>query len=123
MISQQRQEYILKIAKKEGFVSIPQTAKQLGVSVETIRRDINLLVKENLLRKIHGGAAPIKAPIRKDAPFAKRVRQNQQAKIAICTEAARMIRDGDVVTMDSGATCVVYTRKDGAYGLIVPEKE
>lgn len=106
MVSQQRQEHILKIAKKEGFVSIPQTAKALGVSVETVRRDINALCASNLLRKVHGGASPIKAPIRKDAPFARRVRQNQQAKIAICTEAARMIRDGDVVTMDSGATSV-----------------
>lgn len=106
MIRQQRQELILKIARKEGFVSIPQTAKKLGISVETVRRDINLLVQENLLRKIYGGAAPVKAPIRKDAPFARRVRQNQQAKIAICTAASRMIRDGDVVTMDSGATCV-----------------
>lgn len=104
MIRMQRQEFILKIARKEGFVSIPQTAKKLGVSVETIRRDINALCTDNQLRKIHGGAAPTKAPIRKDAPFAKRVLQNQQAKIAICTAAVRMIRDGDVVTMDSGAT-------------------
>jgi len=107
MIRMQRQEYILKIARKEGFVSIPQTAKKLGVSVETVRRDINALCQSNQLRKIHGGAAPIKSPIRKDAPYAKRVRQNQQAKIAICTAAARMIRDGDVVTMDSGATCTI----------------
>lgn len=107
MIRQQRQELILKIARKDGFVSIPKTAKKLGVSVETVRRDINLLVQENLLRKVHGGAAPVKAPIRKDAPYVKRVQQNQQAKIAICTAAARMIRDGDVVTMDSGATCTI----------------
>jgi DeoR/GlpR family transcriptional regulator of sugar metabolism len=106
MIRMQRQECILKIARKEGFVSIPQTAKKLGVSVETIRRDINALCADNQLRKVHGGAAPVKSPMRKDAPFAKRVRQNQQVKIAICTEAARLIRDGDVVTMDSGATCV-----------------
>ncbi|MBO5867610.1 MAG: DeoR family transcriptional regulator, partial [Oscillospiraceae bacterium] len=104
MIPMQRQELILKTARKEGFVSIPKTAKKLGVSVETVRRDINTLCADNQLRKVHGGAAPIKAPIRKDAPFAKRVRQNQQAKTAICTAAARMIRDGDVVAMDSGAT-------------------
>ena len=106
MVSQQRQNYILKIAKKDGFVSIPETAKKLGVSVETIRRDVNTLCATNQLRKVHGGASPIKTPIRKDAPFVRRMRENQQAKIAICTEAARMIRDGDVVTMDSGATCM-----------------
>ena len=105
MIRTQRQELILKQARKDGFVSIPKTAKKLGISVETIRRDINLLVKENLLRKVHGGAVPVKAPIRKDAPFNRRVLQNQQAKIAICSEAVKLIRDGDVVTMDSGATC------------------
>ena len=102
-----RQEYLLEKARKNSFVSIPESAKNLGVSIETVRRDINTLCAKNLLKKIHGGAAPVKLPIRKDPGFLTRIHDNQQAKITIGMEGARMIRDGDVVSMDGGATCYV----------------
>ena len=107
MVGTQRKNYILKTAQAEGFVSIPKTAEKFGVSIETIRRDINELCKSHQLKKVHGGAVPIKSPVRKDPRFTTRIRQNQQGKLAICEEAAKMIRDGDVVTMDGGATTTV----------------
>ena len=107
MRSVQRQEYLLKKAQENNFVSISKTAKALGVSIETVRRDINALCQLGQLKKVHGGAAPVKLPLRKDAGFMTRVHENQQAKIAICREAAKLIHDGDVVMMDSGATCYV----------------
>lgn len=103
----QRQTYLLEIAKKNGFVSIAKSAKHLGVSIETVRRDINVLCGKNLLKKVHGGAAPVKVAVRKDSQFMTRIHENQQAKMTIGMEAAKMIRSGDVVTMDSGATCYV----------------
>ena len=107
MISQQRQDYILKTAQKNGFVSIPKTAEKLGVSVETVRRDINALCQKNQLKKVHGGAAPVKAPIWIDEAYSVRIQRNQQGKIAIAKEAAKMIRDRSVVSFDGGATTEV----------------
>ena len=107
MVSTQRKSYILKTAQTDGFVSIPKTAKKFGVSIETIRRDINELCQTHQLKKVHGGAAPIKFPIRKDSSFMTRLRQNQHSKLAICEEAVKMIHDGDVITMDGGATTAV----------------
>ena len=107
MRSAQRQEFLLKKAQENNFVSISETGKVLGTSIETIRRDINLLCEKGQLKKVHGGAAPMKLPMRKDAGFMTRIHENQQAKLAICREAVKLIRDGDVVTMDSGATCYV----------------
>lgn len=104
MRSEERQSYILKHARKNGFISIPKTAKTLEISVETVRRDINILCSKNLLRKVHGGAAPIKTPIRKDPDFYVRIHQNQQEKIAIGKEAESLIRPGDVVALGYGAT-------------------
>lgn len=104
MRAEERQEYILNTAQEKGFVSIPKTAELLGVSVETVRRDINALFKKQLLRKVHGGATPTKSPVRKDSSFMTRIHQNQHGKIAICKEAVKIIHDGDVVTMDGGAT-------------------
>lgn len=107
MISQQRQDYILKIAQKNGFVSIPKTAKKLGVSVETVRRDINALCQKKQLKKVHGGAAPVKSPIWIDEKYSVRIQRNQQGKIAIAKEAAKMIRDRSIVSFDGGATTEV----------------
>ena len=104
MTTLERQAYLLKTAQKNGFVSIPKSAQKLGVSVETIRRDINTLCQNKQLKKTHGGATPIKSPIWKDVPFHQRVQQAPPAKVAICQEAMKMIRDGDVIALDCGAT-------------------
>ena len=82
MVSTQRKNYILKTAQAEGFVSIPKTAEKFGVSIETIRRDINQLCQLHQLKKVHGGAALVKTPVRKDPSLMTRMYQNQQGKIA-----------------------------------------
>ncbi len=108
MRSEKRREYILQVAQKDGFVSISEAAEHLRVSIETVRRDINVLCGKNLLHKARGGAIPVKLPIRKDPEYLLRIRQNQHEKIAIGNEAAAMIHDGAVVTMDGGATTYAF---------------
>lgn len=107
MRRESRQEYILQTAQQNGFVAISAAAEHLQVSIETVRRDINVLCERNLLRKARGGATPVKLTIRKDSSYLLRMRQNHHKKIAIGTEAAKLIRNGDVVTMDGGATTTV----------------
>ncbi len=110
MRTEERQKYILNVAKAEGFVSISRVAEHLNISVETVRRDINKLCDENQLKKAHGGAVPIKLPIRKDANYLMRLHLNQQEKIAIGAEAATMIRDGSVVALDCGVSIQVMAK-------------
>lgn len=114
MRTQERQQYLMKVAQKDGFVSISKTAEKFGVSVETIRRDINELCRKNQLKKVHGGAAPIKSPIWRDSSFAARTQQITPAKVAICQEAAKLIREFDVIALDCGATteCLASCLKD-----------
>lgn len=104
MTSQERQQFLMETATKEKFVSIPKTAELLGVSVETIRRDVNFLCQKNKLKKVHGGAAPIKSPLWRDGDYFSRMRRNQQGKIAIAAEAAKLIQNGSIVAFDGGAT-------------------
>lgn len=104
MRSEERKQHILKTAQENGFVSIPKTAETLGISVETVRRDINALCEKNQLRKVYGGAAPVKSPIWRNPRNVKRSAQSQQGKIAIAKEAAKMIRSRSVVALD-GSEC------------------
>lgn len=104
MRSDQRQLHIMKAAQESGFVSIPKTAKILGVSVETIRRDVDALCKKNQLKKVYGGATPIKSPRHTDESFRIRLKQNPHVKLAIVQEAIKLITDNSIVALDCGAT-------------------
>ncbi len=104
MRPEDRRKFILNTAKRFGFVSISEAAKELHVSIETVRRDINKLAAEALLKKERGGATPFKPPFRKDKSYLWRSRDNQQEKIAIGNEAANMIRGNTVVAFAPGTS-------------------
>lgn len=110
MRSVERLQYLLSKAVKDKFVSIPNSARELKVSVETIRRDINILCSQKRLKKVHGGAVPIQVPIKKDPAYAQRLRANPQGKEAIAAEAAKLVKNGDVVTLDGGATAMLVAQ-------------
>jgi DeoR family glycerol-3-phosphate regulon repressor len=52
----QRQEHILDLVRRQGFVSIDALSQQLAVTPQTIRRDINELCDDAQLQRYHGGA-------------------------------------------------------------------
>jgi DeoR family glycerol-3-phosphate regulon repressor len=54
--SDERQERILDLARHHGFVAIEDLAQRFSVTTQTIRRDINQLCEQALLRRYHGGA-------------------------------------------------------------------
>lgn len=110
MKSMERQRFLLTKASKFNFVSIPDSARELQVSVETIRRDINILCSQKKLKKVHGGAVPIHSTIRKDPAFNQRFQQNPRGREAVAAAAAKLIKNGDVVTMDGGATTLLLAK-------------
>lgn len=59
MVTQERHSKILSQLRDKEFVEVTELAAQLGVSVETIRRDLNSLEASGLLKRIHGGAASV----------------------------------------------------------------
>ena len=52
-----RQQKTLELVRERGYISIDELAQYFDVTPQTIRRDINLLADEGLLRRYHGGAA------------------------------------------------------------------
>ncbi|MGF7188337.1 DeoR family glycerol-3-phosphate regulon repressor [Robbsia andropogonis] len=52
-----RQQALLDILKRDGFVTVDELARVLTVTHQTIRRDVNQLAAQNLLRRHHGGAS------------------------------------------------------------------
>ena len=56
MFNEQRQKEILKVLEEQGRVSVEELSKSLKVSPSTIRRDLEEMEGEGLLRRTHGGA-------------------------------------------------------------------
>ncbi|MBX3578461.1 MAG: DeoR/GlpR transcriptional regulator [Rhizobiaceae bacterium] len=100
---------ILKLVQDEGTVTIARLAEKLGVSLETVRRDVKPLQADGTVLKMHGAIGlPALAG---EAPFERRMRENGDAKRAIARAAAATIRDGDSVMLDTGTTTSFLARE------------
>ncbi len=56
MIIKERHSRILSLLQEKGFAEVSELAVQMGVSVETIRRDLNALEAGGFLKRTYGGA-------------------------------------------------------------------
>ncbi|MBL0713799.1 MAG: DeoR/GlpR transcriptional regulator, partial [Desulfosarcina sp.] len=53
---QARRAKIQHLVRAKGFITIEHLAAQFSVTPQTIRRDINMLSREGVIRRYHGGA-------------------------------------------------------------------
>lgn len=58
MYAAERQQWLLNRTRDAGRLDVAATAEELDVSAETIRRDLDALERQGLLRRVHGGAIP-----------------------------------------------------------------
>ncbi len=103
-----RHSDILRLLELQGSASIAAMARELGVSMETIRRDIRPLVDGGKVLRIHGAVGL--AGQMGEAPFERRMRENAAAKKAIARHVAATIRDGDSLMLDTGTTTSFLAR-------------
>ncbi|MDX2141637.1 MAG: DeoR/GlpR family DNA-binding transcription regulator [Chloroflexota bacterium] len=107
MLTSQRKQYILNILKRDGQVVAKAVSQELGLSEDTIRRDLRELAQEGLLQRVHGGALPASPAV---VDFAHREEILIDSKIAIGKAAAHMIKDGQIVMLDGGTTATQIAR-------------
>lgn len=103
-----RQSRILESARERGTLRLSDLAAEMGVSLETIRRDVKPLTDAGELVRLHGAVRVIGDGV--EAPFERRMRDNAEAKRLIAGHVARSIADGDSVMMDTGTTTSFLAR-------------
>lgn len=108
MLSKRHTE-IMRMLADEGTVTISELAARLGVSLETVRRDVRPLTENGAVLKIHG-AVGLAGQVG-EAPFQRRMRENAEAKRRIAGEMASFIQDGDSVMLDTGTTTSFVARE------------
>ena len=111
MLTRQRKELLLARLKQDGQIVARTLSEELGLSEDTIRRDLRELAAEGLLQRVHGGALPLALPASPaTGNFAARQHISSDAKPAIARAAAAMIAPGQVVFIDGGTTAVQLAR-------------
>src|ERR1700732_2108556 len=89
-----RHEELLQMVETKGQISVDELAQRLGVSDDTIRRDLQSLEHRKLLLRTHGGAVSTALLVHRETPFLTRTNANSGAKARIGRAAAQMIVDG-----------------------------
>ena len=107
MLTSERKALILDVLRRDGRVIAKQLSRKLGLSEDTIRRDLRELAGDGRLQRVHGGALPASPAV---ANFAARRALGSSAKATIGRAAGRMIRAGQVVFLDGGTTAVQLAR-------------
>ncbi len=100
--AEQRQHRILYLVAEHSQEFVNDLADGLGVSKETIRRDLFQLEGQGLLRKVHGGA--VRAQTAAKANFDTRLSEQAHEKQIIAEQAAALFQQGDSLMLFSGTT-------------------
>ncbi|MDW5326807.1 DeoR/GlpR family DNA-binding transcription regulator [Plantactinospora sp. KLBMP9567] len=109
MSAQERHQAIVETLLTSGRVTVAELSARTGVSEMTIRRDLELLEREGLLQRVHGGAVSTVSGSY-EPPFAVRVRQHADAKARIGAAAAELIGGNETVVVDAGTTALATAR-------------
>jgi DeoR/GlpR family transcriptional regulator of sugar metabolism len=103
MLSAARHQRILDFLRAQGSASVQEFVRVLNVSDMTVRRDLSVLHKQGLLRKIHGGAV-LDLPRTFEVHFTSKRNWNVEEKLAIAKEAAALVPPRAVVALSAGTT-------------------
>ena len=109
MLAAQRRVEILEALDAAGTLTTDELAQRLRVSGETIRRDLLLLDRERLVRRVHGGAMATPQMRREEPPYSVRA-ADSAAKHRIGQLAASLVNPGQTVVFDVGTTVLAAAR-------------
>jgi DeoR family transcriptional regulator of aga operon len=104
----ERRRRICELLRVEGSVRVDALAARFGTSEVTIRADLTLLESDGALTRTHGGALSLPEG---DQPLNVKQLQHHAEKLRIAEAAARLIRDGETIILDSGTTTAEIARR------------
>jgi DeoR/GlpR family transcriptional regulator of sugar metabolism len=101
MLKNSRNEEILQLVNSRGAISVGELSEKTYASRSTIRRDLEKLEQQGLLRRHHGGAESV---LSLRPPQIIRRQRNQSEKNAVAAKAAALVKDGNTIFIDASTT-------------------
>jgi DeoR/GlpR family transcriptional regulator of sugar metabolism len=110
MLAAQRHREILRALEAGGAVRVADLAALLSVSEMTVRRDLDVLDAQDLLRKVHGGAV-VRHNRGEEPASSVKATQQRAEKAAIADVAAGTVEDGMTIALSAGTTTTELARR------------
>jgi DeoR/GlpR family transcriptional regulator of sugar metabolism len=104
MLARHRQSLILQAVRTDGSARVSDLTQRLGVSDMTIRRDLEVLARDGLIEKVHGGAVLPGSPASQEPGFEAKLVLERPEKTAIARAAASLVRPGTAIALSGGTT-------------------
>src|SRR5215207_3172623 len=101
LLSAERRQAILDALGRDGKVVAARLVEELGVSEDTVRRDLRELAAQGLVQRVHGGAL---APAPQQGSFSHRRETDADAKAALAQAAVGVLGQARVVLLDGSTT-------------------
>ncbi|GAA3013415.1 DeoR/GlpR family DNA-binding transcription regulator [Streptomyces fulvorobeus] len=106
MLAAERRDHLLGLLARKGKIVAKDVAADLGISEDSVRRDLRDLASEGLCQRVYGGALPASpAVVGYDARHA--VAPGGKRKVA--SAAAGLVRPGGALILDGGTTALAVT--------------
>ena len=99
-----RRKKILQLLEEKSQILVPQLSQSFGVSEVTIRNDLDVLEKKNMLIKVRGGAIKIESNVSVDQNLSEKSRLHYREKSLIGQKSAGLIKESETILLDSGTT-------------------
>jgi DeoR/GlpR family transcriptional regulator of sugar metabolism len=107
MLPAQRRDELLRVLRDEGRVVAKDAAERLGLSEDTVRRDLREMAAAGLCQRVYGGALPVSPAV---ADYAGRRTVAVENKDRVARRAAALVRPGSTAILDGGTTALAVAR-------------
>jgi DeoR/GlpR family transcriptional regulator of sugar metabolism len=101
MLPAQRKDFMLERLRTAGQVMAKDVAAELGVTEDSVRRDLRELAADGLCQRVYGGALPVSPAL---ADYGTRRTMAVDNKARVARRAVELIGDGSTVILDGGTT-------------------
>ncbi|MCX4482688.1 DeoR/GlpR family DNA-binding transcription regulator [Streptomyces anulatus] len=107
MLAAERRDHLLGLLAREGKIVAKDVAAGLGISEDSVRRDLRDLASEGLCQRVYGGALPASPAV---VGYAARRTVAPDGKRKVAAVAAGLVRPGGSVILDGGTTALAVAR-------------
>jgi DeoR family transcriptional regulator of aga operon len=111
MPAELRRERMLTLVQEQDFVRIAALAEAFGVSVVTVRADLDALEGQGLIRRVRGGACSVPLGAASEPSYEQSLGSSVLEKVAIAKAAARLVASGESIVIDAGTTTAFLARE------------
>jgi DeoR family transcriptional regulator of aga operon len=110
LLNEERRRAILELLNRDGRVLVNELALAFETSQVTVRKDLEILHARGLVHRTHGGALPSGEGALADPTLREKEKLHRKEKLRIAEAAAAMVKEGQVVILDSGTTTTAIAR-------------